>query len=372
MGYGASVLQRVIHKGKTHKSKAIGLKASDFYSKLPSDQHRQWAIVLHQDENNHYTQPEASKEIEDRITKNLPIPAVDGHEDPQMRLLIEKHQTGHSRKQDRQVEGMHGLYEKGTQVEKDQMVAFLNGPANAKGFTESVRQGELNETLLTSDTKDAALRSLNAVPGIQPSALVDSTGKTTFWTDYQRETSYPTKYFTFPKTTKDADGNAMQDTHINGSTYREDSDGEKHLTVGSTSDKYHFGVDESLSTNFRKSTRIPSLARRNAKFHKKSLASRTDILKVKASARAEQLYETTNGTVLYLNDPDDLEVYAEHVQIHTDKVNTALHRQARGFRVDGNESESDVSDYENEVEMDVDTDDEADKRIKKRKLNNKK
>lgn len=361
-----AVVQRVIHKAGL-KSKPIGLKASDFYNGLPSDAHRQWAIILHADEQNHYTREKASLEIEDRITKNLPIPAIDAQEDPQMRVLIEKYQAGKSRKQDRQVHGMQGLYENGTQVEKDQMITFLNVPANAKGFTESVRQGELNETLLTKDTKDAALRSLGAVPGIESKGIIDASGAPIGWTTYQSATSYPTRYFTFPNTSPDDDGNQIQDTHINGHTYREDSDGKKHLTVGSTSERYHFSAKNSLEANYKKSTRVLSFARRNVKAHRKSLATRKNILAIGASARAEQMYRTTKGTILHLNDVSGLELYAEHVQIHTDKVNTDLYRQAKRLRADGNESESDISDWENEVDMDADTDDEAEVRIKKRK-----
>lgn len=373
----APVAQRKILKNaKTKKVTANPsvierLDQSGFFTNLTTDDQRAWARVLHQ-EDKIYTQVDALNEITNRINAKMPLPVVADKEDPQMRQLIEQHQSGpsKSRKQDRQVDGMHGLYENGTQTEKDQMIAHLKQPANAKGFTEAVRQGELNETLLTSDTRDAALRSLGANVGSGVQTHAETTaGEKVYWTDYQSDTSYPTKYFTFPETTTDADGNKIQDTHINGSTYREDSDGKKHLTVGSTSQEYHFGIDESLAANFSASTRVQSLARRNAKFHRKSLATREDILATDASERAEQMYRTTNGTVLNLNDEADLERYAEHVHIHTAKVNTALFRQARRFKVDGNESESDVSDMESEdqVDMYVDTDDEAEERIEKRK-----
>jgi hypothetical protein len=116
---------------------------------------------------------------------------------------------------------------------------------------------------------------------------------------------------------------------------------------------------------------VKSLHHRNVKHHQQSLARRDDILAVPASQRGPQKYQTTGGKVLNLNDPTDLEEYADIAEVHTRKVLTGLKHYGATLKSDGNESESEPEDIDTEDEVDpsADTDDEAEHIKKKRKKN---
>jgi hypothetical protein len=74
---GAASVQRVICKGKTSGSKPIGtLKLSGWYKDLASDDHRAFALELH-NKPEHYGKPEAEKIIEKSIKNGLPVPTFD-------------------------------------------------------------------------------------------------------------------------------------------------------------------------------------------------------------------------------------------------------------------------------------------------------
>lgn len=71
------VIQRIIHKGKTFRSKPFeNLKISSWFTSLPSDDHRAWALELHRDESEHYTTTTAQAAIDTHITNGDPVPAA--------------------------------------------------------------------------------------------------------------------------------------------------------------------------------------------------------------------------------------------------------------------------------------------------------
>lgn len=72
-----AVIQPIIVKGKTHRSKAyVILKTTGWFNGLPSDIHRAFAQALHA-EKQKYTTGEADDEIQERIKRGDPTPTFD-------------------------------------------------------------------------------------------------------------------------------------------------------------------------------------------------------------------------------------------------------------------------------------------------------
>lgn len=287
----------------------------------------------------------ASELIDDRPRKS----GSKQPEDPAFRANIEKHVSQGGTKPYRQAWGTHNLAVSGQAQDQQQFLTDLQQPQNRQGFIDSTRQGRLNETLLTSQSDQAAMRSMGQMQGIEATAPTRSGGQHS-WMSAQWQTSAPTDYFAFKNTTKTPSGK-IQDTHINAQTYIEDAQGKKHMTVGGTSHDYHLGNNNSLASIFDESTRILSWARRNAKLHNSYLARGHDIVAVLANQRTQQYYETSWGKRLDLSKPSDLQLFAQIVEVHRSKILTMLKTFEQEILPTGYESESSV-DYD---KMDFET-----------------
>ena len=74
---GAAV-QPIICRGKTHRSKPFEkIKLSGWYRKLPSDNHRAFALDLHINDPEYYGIPEAEEIIDGKISSGVPVPTFD-------------------------------------------------------------------------------------------------------------------------------------------------------------------------------------------------------------------------------------------------------------------------------------------------------
>lgn len=194
----------------------------------------------------------------------------------------------------------------------------LSVPNNGKWYTDNIRQGGLNELILTSDSVAAVERAGEGNPKRDKTGW--RAGKPYTFVELQRESSYPTKDFVFKETFDGEDGK-YQNSHVNARMYYIDGAGKKHRTVGPVSPIYHLSMEEeSLKFHFSERTTMKSLVYDLIELHKNFLATKSDILSVKANKRGPQVYEMRSGDLLRLNDPAHLAIFADIVQNHTNSV----------------------------------------------------
>lgn len=199
----------------------------------------------------------------------------------------------------------------------DELIVHLHVDQNGKWYTSNIRQGGLNELLLTSDSVEVIDR-YGGHPNKDKYAMRD--GKPYTFAELQRDTSYPTKDFVFKGTFIKDDGH-YQNSHVNARMYHIDAEGKKHRTVGPVSPVYHLSMEqESLKFHFNERTTMLSLVFDLIELHKNMLAEASDILSIKASVRGSQVYEMRGGDLLELNKEKDLAIFADIVQNHRNRV----------------------------------------------------
>jgi hypothetical protein len=200
---------------------------------------------------------------------------------------------------------------------RDKLIAFLQKDDNGTWYTDNIRQGSLNELILTSDSVKAVEKA-GGEPGKDKYGWRD--GKAYSFVDLQRDTSLPTKDFVF-KETYDKDGHIFQNCHVNARMYYIDAKETIHKTVGPISPIYHLSVEkESLKFHFGKAHTMKTLVARLFELHKFYLATKSDILSVSADKRGPQIYEMRSGDKLKLNDQKHLNYFADIVEDHTNNV----------------------------------------------------
>jgi len=154
-------------------------------------------------------------------------------EDQAMRDLLEERGKGGSTMPERQMLAMHAMALDDDDDDREAMRGFLQHERNQGGLRDKVRMGGKNETLLSKQTPEAALRSFGGVPGVEATSTTKS-GQRVSWVSEQQITAAPTHFFVF-KNTHDKDGGQMQDSHTSaGRIYRTDAASKKHATVGNT------------------------------------------------------------------------------------------------------------------------------------------
>ncbi len=203
---------------------------------------------------------------------------------------------------------------------RGELSVLLANSENARWYTNNIRQGSLNELILTSQSYEAVVRGED--DAFDPHG--QRNGEPYTFVELQRDTSFPTKDFVF-KNTFDIDGALFQNSHVNGRMYRTDGLGKKHKTVGPMSPQYHLAVGEdSLRSLFDRSHSMKALVARLIELHKGYLATKADILSVPASQRGKQVYEMRGGYPLKLDDANELNIFASIVENHTRSVMNGL------------------------------------------------
>jgi hypothetical protein len=230
-------------------------------------------------------------------------------------LLEANGMKGSGKIQDRIHHAIVALLQKGKQ---GQLAALLKIKNNLEWYTEHIRQGGLNELILTSQSAAAVSRGVDDT-SFDPVGMYE--GREYTFVELQRDTSYPTEHFVFKEVYDGEDGLKFQNSHINGRMSWTDKAEKNHKTVGPVSPQYHLAVDaKSLKSIFDKSHSMRALVSRLYDLHAAYLATKADILKYPANVRGPQVYEMSGGTSLKLNVDRELQLFAEIVDHHTHNV----------------------------------------------------